>query len=94
MAKLHAAPTPLPATASTQTVSRDEAEVAYQRGDLLLKRAYVMERWAQFCTDPLTAIARHDQTHGATGVGWLSTRWQWHIRRIPLRACSDSEWET
>jgi integrase len=31
---------------------KDEAEAAYQRGDLLLKRAYVMERWAQFCNEP------------------------------------------
>lgn len=31
---------------------KDEAEAAYQRGDLLLKRTYVMERWAQFCNEP------------------------------------------
>ena len=70
MAKLHAAPTPLPATASTQTVSRDEAEAAYQRGDLLLKRAYVMERWAQFCTDPspqLPDIAKLMERQGLVG---------------------------
>ena len=30
---------------------KDEAEAAYQRGDLLLKRAVVMERWAQFCNE-------------------------------------------
>ena len=30
---------------------KDEAEAAYQRGDLLLKRAVVMERWAQFCDE-------------------------------------------
>jgi len=30
---------------------KDEAEAAYQRGDLLLKRAIVMERWAQFCNE-------------------------------------------
>ena len=30
---------------------KDEAEAAYQRGDLFLKRAVVMERWAQFCNE-------------------------------------------
>jgi integrase len=30
---------------------KDQAEAAYQRGDLLLKRAVVMERWAQFCNE-------------------------------------------
>jgi len=32
---------------------KDEAEAAYQRGELLLKRAALMEQWAQFC-DQLT----------------------------------------
>ena len=70
MAKFHPAPTPLPATASTQTVSRDEAEAAYQRGDLLLKRAYVMERWAQFCTAPspqLPDMAKLMERQGLVG---------------------------
>ena len=35
---------------------KDEAEAAYQRGDLLLKRAYVTERWPQFCSDPSDRI--------------------------------------
>ena len=59
---------------------KDEAEAAYQRGDLLLKRAYAMERWAQFCTD------RNCLTSPNSWIdrGWSpSTRWLWHIRRIP-----------
>jgi integrase len=35
---------------------KDEAEAAYQRGDLLLKRAVVMERWAQFCNEASPAL--------------------------------------
>ena len=49
---------------------KDEAEAAYQRGDLLLKRAYVMERWAQFCTDPspqLPDIAKLMERQGLVG---------------------------
>ena len=30
----------------------DEAEAAYQRGDLLLKRATLMQAWARFCNEP------------------------------------------
>jgi integrase len=30
---------------------KDEAGAAYQRGDFLLKRAVVMERWAQFSNE-------------------------------------------
>ena len=28
---------------------KDEAEAAYQRGTMLMKRAALMERWAEFC---------------------------------------------
>jgi integrase len=31
---------------------KDEAEAAYQRGTLLMKRATLMERWAAFCNEP------------------------------------------
>jgi integrase len=31
---------------------KDEAEAAYQRGTMLVKRALLMERWAQFCDNP------------------------------------------
>ncbi len=30
---------------------KDEAEAAYQRGTMLLKRAVLMEQWAQFCNE-------------------------------------------
>jgi integrase len=29
---------------------KDEAEAAYQRGDMLLKRAILMQQWARFCS--------------------------------------------
>jgi integrase len=31
---------------------KDKAEAAYQRGELLMKRAFIMQRWAQFCRAP------------------------------------------
>ncbi|WP_129777314.1 tyrosine-type recombinase/integrase [Peristeroidobacter soli] len=31
---------------------KDEAEAAYQRGTLLVKRALLMDQWALFCNDP------------------------------------------
>ena len=31
---------------------KDEAEAAYQRGTLLVKRAMLMEQWAMFCGEP------------------------------------------
>jgi integrase len=31
---------------------KDKAEAAYQRGTLLLKRAFVMEQWGRFCRTP------------------------------------------
>jgi integrase len=30
---------------------KDAAEAAYQRGDMLLKRAVLMEQWAEFCSE-------------------------------------------
>lgn len=30
---------------------KDEAEAAYQRGTMLMKRATLMEQWAEFCSD-------------------------------------------
>jgi integrase len=30
---------------------KDEAEAAYQRGTMLMKRAALMEQWAKFCSD-------------------------------------------
>jgi len=48
---------------------KDEAEAAYQRGDLLLKRAVVMERWAQFCNEvspELPDIAKLLEKQGMT----------------------------
>jgi integrase len=30
---------------------KDEAEAAYQRGTMLMKRAVLMEQWAQFCRE-------------------------------------------
>lgn len=35
---------------------RDKAEAAYQRGDLLVKRAALMQAWADYCSKP-TAVA-------------------------------------
>lgn len=35
---------------------KDEAEAAYQRGDLLLKRAVLMEQWATFCAEEAPRI--------------------------------------
>lgn len=32
---------------------KDEAEAAYQRGTLLVKRAVLMEQWAVFCNAPV-----------------------------------------
>ena len=49
---------------------KDEAEAAYQRGDLLLKRAVVMERWAQFCNEAspeLPDIAKLLENRAMTG---------------------------
>lgn len=49
---------------------KDEAEAAYQRGDLLLKRAYVMECWAQFCNEispQLPNIARLMERQASIG---------------------------
>ena len=31
---------------------RDATEAAYQRGDLLKKRARLMNEWARYCTTP------------------------------------------
>jgi integrase len=30
---------------------KDEAEAAYQRGTMLMKRATLMEQWAEFCSE-------------------------------------------
>lgn len=36
---------------------KDEAEAAYQRGTMLMKRASLMERWAQFCGEAAPQVA-------------------------------------
>ena len=38
---------------------KDATEAAYQRGDLLEKRAGLMDEWAKFCTNPLTTAKSH-----------------------------------
>jgi integrase len=35
---------------------KDEAEAAYQRGTMLIKRAALMEQWARFCHDDSTTV--------------------------------------
>lgn len=35
---------------------KDEAEAAYQRGTLLLKRAALMKQWAMFCDEPVPQL--------------------------------------
>jgi integrase len=36
---------------------KDEAEAAYQRGTLLVKRATLMEQWAVFCNKPTPQLS-------------------------------------
>lgn len=40
---------------------KDEAEAAYQRGEMLLKRAIVMEKWAQFCAEKSPVMPKMDE---------------------------------
>ena len=35
---------------------KDEAEAAYQRGTMLMKRAALMEQWAQFCSETVPRV--------------------------------------
>lgn len=35
---------------------KNKAEAAYRRGDLLIKRAVLMEEWAAFCAKPLSKV--------------------------------------
>jgi integrase len=35
---------------------KDEAEAAYQRGDMLLKRAILMQHWARFCSQAVFEV--------------------------------------
>lgn len=35
---------------------KDEAEATHQRGDMLLKRAILMQQWARFCSQPVSEI--------------------------------------
>jgi integrase len=45
---------------------KDKAEAAYQRGTLLMKRAFVMEQWGRFCRAPTfsPAMVSHASMHG------------------------------
>jgi integrase len=40
---------------------KDEAEAAYQRGVLLMKRAALMEEWAQFCSEETLQLPALDE---------------------------------
>lgn len=46
---------------------KDEAEAAYQRGDLLLKRAVLMEQWAIFCSEETPQIPAVSILHSCVG---------------------------
>lgn len=39
---------------------KDEAETAYQRGTLLMKRAALMEEWAEFCSQETPQLLELD----------------------------------
>jgi hypothetical protein len=41
---------------------KDEAEAAYQRGTLLVKRAALMEQWAVYCDDPCSQLPSVERT--------------------------------
>lgn len=41
---------------------KDEAEAAYQRGTLLVKRATLMEQWAMFCSQRLPELLSPDDS--------------------------------
>lgn len=41
---------------------KDEAEAAYQRGTLLVKRAMLMEQWAMYCNDPRSRLHSLERT--------------------------------
>ena len=43
------------AEAALAHVVSDKTEAAYQRGDLLDRRALLMQAWAQYCTKPQSA---------------------------------------
>jgi integrase len=48
---------------------KDEAEAAYQRGELLLKRARLMQQWANFCSKPVFEMPTLDCVLSATDRG-------------------------
>jgi hypothetical protein len=47
---------------------KDKAEAAYQRGTLLMKRAFIMAKWGAFCSAPVF-VAHVDLRHLASGAG-------------------------
>lgn len=52
---------------------KNKAEAAYRRGDLLIKRAVLMEDWAAFCAKPPSRIIR---LNSATNDGKTASRSQ------------------
>jgi hypothetical protein len=45
---------------------KDEAEAAYQRGTLLVKRAMLMDQWAMFCKDTHPTLISSGNSAGQT----------------------------
>ncbi|HEY0939487.1 MAG TPA: hypothetical protein VGE08_05270, partial [Steroidobacter sp.] len=45
---------------------KDEAEAAYQRGTLLVKRAMLMDQWAMFCKDTHPTLISSRNSAGQT----------------------------
>jgi integrase len=45
------------AEAALAHINKDKTEAAYARGDLLAKRAVLMEDWAGFCGEPAAEVA-------------------------------------